>query len=110
MQQAQQAASLQQTQAPQTAISVQSRCRNIQLPSSTNIQFVTSRRSEQPPPHMPSHLPNIRQGPVTPETVPISARERIPTKVDKAMKDRVVMTLAKLTDDQLSKGDEHGDT
>ena len=59
---------------------------------------------------MPPHPPNIQQGPVIPETVALSARERIAAKVDKAMKDRVVMTLAKLPDDQLSRGDEHGDT
>lgn len=59
---------------------------------------------------MPPRPPSIQQGPVIPETVAVSARERIAAQVDRAMKDRVVMTLAKLPDGQLSRGDKHGDT
>jgi len=109
MQQAQLAVSVRQTQPVPPAISVQPRCQNMQLASSTNTQTVII-QSNPPFPYMPPHPPNIQQGPVIPETVALSARERIAAKVDKAMKDRVVMTLAKLPDDQLSRGDEHGDT
>jgi hypothetical protein len=109
MQQVQQAVGVQHTQ-PLTAVSVQPRCQNSQLSSSTNTQAVISGSSVQPPPYMSYHLPIIQQGPVTPETVAVSARERIATELDKAMKDCVVMILAQLTDDQLSKGDRHGDT
>lgn len=69
-------------------------------------QAVITRSGVQPGPHQAS----IRRGPVAPKTVAVSARERIAAKLNKAMKDCVVMKLAKLTDDQLSKGDEHGDT
>jgi hypothetical protein len=109
MQQAQLAVSVRQTQPVLPAISVQPRCQNMQLASSTNTPTVII-QSNQPFPYMPSHPPNIQQSPVIPETVAVSARERIAAKVDKAVKDCVVMTLAKLPDDQLSRGDKHGDT
>jgi hypothetical protein len=99
-----------QTQPVPPAISVQPRCPNIQLAPSSNTQTVIIQSNVQPFPYMPPHPPNIQQGPVIPETVAVSARERIAAEVDKTMKDRVVMTLAKLPDDQLSRGDEHGDT
>jgi len=86
-----------------TAIKVQPSC---PLASPTNTPTLIIPNNVHPPLYMPI----IQQGPVIPETVPVSARERIAAKVDKAMKDRVVMTLAKLPDDQLSRGDKHGDT
>lgn len=110
IQQAHLAVSVQQTQPVPPAISVQPRCQNIQLASSTNTQTVIIQSNAQPFPYMPPHPPNIQQGPVIPETVAVSARERIAAKVDKAMKDRVVLALAQLPHDQLSRGDEHGDT
>ena len=110
IQQAQPAVSVRQTQLVPPAISVHRSSQNIPLASSTNTQTVILRSNVPPIPYMPSHPPNIQQGPVIPETVAVSARERIAAKVDKAMKDLVVMALAKLPDDQLSRGDEHGDT
>lgn len=106
MQQTQPAVGVRQTQPAPPTITVQPRCQNIQLASSTNTQAVIIQSNVQPFPQQP----NIQQGPVIPETVAVSARERIATKVDKEVKDLVVMTLAKLTDDQLSRGDQHGDT
>lgn len=110
IQQAHLAVPVKQTQPVPPAISVQPRCPNIQLAPSSNTQTVIIQSNVQPFPYMPPHPPNIQQGPVIPETVAVSARERIAAEVDKTMKDRVVMTLAKLPDDQLSRGDEHGDT
>lgn len=107
---AQLAVDVQQTQPVPPAIRVKPGCQNIQLSSSTNTQTLIIPKNVQPFPYIPPHPPNIQQGPVIPETVAVSARERIVAKVDKAMKDRVVMTLAKLPDDQLSRGDKHGDT
>jgi len=104
------AVSVRHTQSVPPTISVQPSCQSIQLASSTNTQTLIIQSNVQPFPHVPPHRPNIQQGPVIPETVAVSARERIAAKVDKAMKDRVVMTLAKLPDDQLSRGDKHGDT
>jgi hypothetical protein len=103
------AVSVQATQPVQPAINVQPKCKNMQLPSSTNNQTLIIQSSRRFP-YVPPYQTHIQQGPVIPKTVPVSARERIAAKVDKAMKDRVVMTLAKLPDDQLSRGDEHGDT
>jgi hypothetical protein len=110
MQQAQLAVGLWHTQPATPAISVQPGLHNIQLASSTNTQAVIIQSNVQPFTCMPPQQPNIQRGPVIPETVAVSARERMAAEVDKAVKDCVVMTLAKLTDDQLSKGDEHGDT
>lgn len=109
-QQTQLAVSLQPTQQAPPAISVQPGLQNIQLASSRNTQTVIIQRNVQPFIYVPPQQPHIQRGPVIPETVAVSARERLLAEVDKKVKDRVVMTLAKLTDDQLSKGDEHGDT
>jgi hypothetical protein len=111
VQQAQLAVGVRHTQSVPPTISVQPRCQSIQLAPSTNTQTLIIQSNVQPFPHVPPHRPNIQQGPVIPETVAVSARERIAAKVDKAVKDCVVMTLAKLPDDQLSRGDKcDGDT
>lgn len=109
MQQAQLAVSLRQTQPAPPAISVQSGLQNIQLASSRNAQNVIIENSVPPVMYiLPQH--NIQQGPVIPEIEPASARERMFAKLDTRAKDCAVVKLAQLTDDQLSKGDEHGDT
>jgi len=111
MQQAQLAVGVRHTQSVPPTINVQPTCQSIQLAPTTNTQTLIIQSNVQPIPHVTPHPPNIQQGPVIPETVAVSARERIAAKVDKAMKDRLVMTLAKVPDDQLSRGDKHdGDT
>ena len=107
---AQPTVNVRQTQPVPPAIRVKPGCQNIQLASSTNTQTVIIPNNVHPFPYMPPRPPSIQQGPVIPETVAVSARERIAAQVDRAMKDRVVMTLAKLPDGQLSRGDKHGDT
>lgn len=110
MQQAQPAVSVQLKRPVPPAISGRPTCQNMPLASSTNTQTVIIPTNIQPFPYMPPQPLNIQQGPVIPETVAVSARERIAAKVDRGVKDLVVMKLAKLSDHQLSRGDEHGDT
>jgi len=107
---AQLAVSVPQIQRVPPAISEPPGCRNLPLAPSANTQAVIIQRNILPFQHIQPHPPNIQQGPVIPETVAVSARERIAAQVDKTMKDRVVVTLAEWHDDQLSRGDQHGDT
>jgi hypothetical protein len=60
--------------------------------------------------HTVPHQLNIQQLPDVPNLVAASGRERISAKLNKVEKDSALLTLAKLTDDKLSEGDEHGDT
>lgn len=54
--------------------------------------------------------PSIQRGPVLPDTESASASKRIVAKLNRRFKDDALLTIAKLKDEQLSRGDEHGDT
>lgn len=92
------------------AIRVQSVPQQIQLASSKNTQNILIQNNVQYVTYTVSQQPNIQQGPVFPNLVTVSARERIAAKLNKRMKDAALLTVAKLKDEELSKGDEHGDT
>jgi hypothetical protein len=89
---------------------VQSVPQQIQLASSKNTQNILIQNNVQYVTYTVSQQPNIQQGPVFPNLVTVSARERIAAKLNKRMKDAALLTVAKLKDEELSKGDEHGDT
>jgi hypothetical protein len=97
-------------QATQPAISVQSAPQQVQLAPSKNIQNVFIQNNVQSFTYAVPQQPNIQRGPVVPNIVTASARERIAAKLNKRVKDAALLAVAKLTDEQLSKGDEHGDT
>lgn len=90
--------------------SVQCAPQEIHLSTSPNVQTVVIQKNIQPFTYTVPQQPNIQRLPVVPNVVAASGRERISEKLDKAVKDCALLTLAKLTDEELSEGDEHGDT
>lgn len=94
----------------QPIINVQPAPQKVELASSTNISTVVVQNHVQPVIYTVPQHPNIQRGPVVPDTIAVSARERIAAMLDREKKDSVLLALAKLKDEQLSKGDEHGDT
>ncbi|XP_023727597.1 uncharacterized protein LOC111875517 isoform X2 [Cryptotermes secundus] len=90
--------------------SVQCAPQNIHLSPSPNVQTVVIQNNVQPFTYTVPQQPNIQRLPIVPNLVAASGRERISEKLNKAAKDCALLTLAKLTDEELSEGDEHGDT
>lgn len=89
---------------------VNSVSQDIHLSPSPNVQTVVIQNNNQPFTYTLPQQPNIQRLPVVPNLVATSGRERISEKLNKAVKDCALLTLAKLTDEELSEGDEHGDT
>jgi hypothetical protein len=78
--------------------------------NSPNVRTVVTEKNIQPPAYTaPQHL-NIQRLPVVPNIVAASGRERFSAKLNKAAKDCALLCIAKLTDEKVSEGDEHGDT
>jgi hypothetical protein len=80
------------------------------MSSSPNVGTVVAESNVQPTAYAVPQHHNIQRLPVVPNIVAASGRERISAKLNKAVKDCALLTLAKLTDQKLSEGDEHGDT
>jgi hypothetical protein len=78
--------------------------------SSPNVRTVVIENNIQPSTYAVPQRQNIQRLPVVPTLVAASGRERISAKLNKALKDCALLTLATLTDEKLSEGDEHGDT
>jgi hypothetical protein len=78
--------------------------------SPSNVQTVVIQNNIQTFTYTVPQQPNIQRLPVVPNIVAASARERISAKLNKAVKDCALVTLAKLTDEELSEGDGNGDT
>lgn len=91
-------------------VSLHSAPQQVQLPSSKSIQSIFIQNNVQAFTHKVQLRPNIQRGPVVPNIVTVSARERIISKLNKGVKDDATLTMAKLRDEDLSKGDENGDT
>lgn len=95
---------------PTQPVSLHSAPQQVQLPTSKSIQSIFIQNNAQTLTHKVQLRPNIQRGPVVPNIVTVSARDRIVSKLNKGVKDDATLMMAKLRDEDLSKGDENGDT